>query len=386
MPTIRPRTVVDDEYVAQTSYTIDLDLPTSGILSTLWLIVKARTKTTTVGTSPWMKNLISSISVNQGGAAFLNSARPAHFQADYFYKTGNWPRMGYRRWETVGDILEVIPILFGNKVDDLEHTIDLSKLSDPKLSVTYDLATKPLDLYTVWDTTYYPRFSVIADLFEGPGIPASKGYHSLRQVETYNPANSEIHLLELKGTRPIKAIYFQGDNINHAYCMRQYIDEITIHGDNEAWVPLRMKSERFAHYVQSLFGWCDIGLELQYFSCDYDMDGIVEEYVMRQFELHNTRTRVAFCYGGSGRGFKPSLVNIAGGDETGAGVAEAGFYNVRGIAPWSVYPIDFKKMLGMDYLDPTLHKPVYLELEHSSNAETTQPGPMRLCLLDLVKG
>ena len=158
MPTIRPYKIIDDEYVDQESYTIDLDLPTSGILSSLMLMVKARTTTTGNCPGPWINRLISSVSVNQAGQAFLNAAPPEAFEADYYYKTGKMPRRGY---ETMGahgtEIVEEVPILFGDHLNDLEHTIDLSKLNDPKLSVTYDLAATSHNDDDVWDTTYKPR-------------------------------------------------------------------------------------------------------------------------------------------------------------------------------------------------------------------------------------
>lgn len=87
MPTIRPYKVVDDEYESQSSYTIDLDLPRAGILSSLDLMVKARTATSGADPSPWIKYLISSVSVNQAGQAFLASAPPEAFEADYYYKS-----------------------------------------------------------------------------------------------------------------------------------------------------------------------------------------------------------------------------------------------------------------------------------------------------------
>ena len=119
MPTIRPYKIIDDEFVDQESYTIDLDLPTSGILSSLMLMVKARTDDEGLCPIPWIKYLISSISVNQAGQAFLNAAPPEVFQADHYYKTGRMPRRGYEvMGGDPGEIVEEVPILFGYHLND----------------------------------------------------------------------------------------------------------------------------------------------------------------------------------------------------------------------------------------------------------------------------
>lgn len=377
--------VADDVYTSQSSYTLDIELPAKGILSTLWLIVKAKTLATDAGVpSPFMKYLISSLSVNEGGAAFLNAAPPTAFQADYYYKTGKFPHLGYRRWEAVGDVLEVIPILFGNHERDFEHTIDLSRLSDPKLSVTYDTATKAMGLYDLWDTSEYPNFTVIADFMEGVGVPASKGYHSLRQMETYTPVNDEVHLFELKGNRPIKTIYIHPDEPEPSFAMRQGIDRIRLHGDNEAWIPFDMTSERFKDYIKALYGTCKVSTQIQYIRSTWSQDAIVEEFDYRAYNEFNTLSQRLFAYGGSGRGFTPRWIDIGAGTPADAQVGPA-FYHVEGIAPWSVYPFEMKKLINMDYLDPMEHSPAYLELTHADNVTTTMAGPQRIIIEDLVR-
>lgn len=383
MATIRPRVVADAVYKSQASYTIDIDLPTSGILSTLWLIARMQTEADGSYGAPFLRNLISSISLNQAGQNALNAARPNHFAADYYYKTGMMPRMGQRWMGDDGEIEEVVPILLGDHPRDLEHTIDLSKLSDPQLSVTYDTAGTDISGVSIWDEGEYPNFTVIADLIEGAGIPVSKGYQSLRQVETYNPANSEIHKLELKGERPIKTIYIQGDHPGCGYRMNQYVDKLRIHGENESWVPFSMTFERFKDYLQMLYGNCKVNYEQIDFKTDAVLDTVVEERLMTEIELKNTQTIQGYVYGGSGRNAATMMITMSTGAQT--ATPQWGYYHGVGLAPWSVYAIDFKKLMNMDYLDPTVHKPVYLELEHTSNAATTQPGPMRLAVLDLVK-
>jgi len=381
MPTIRPTVVVDEEYVSQDKYTIDLDLPTSGLASTLWLIVHANKVSTIDGCNAWIRNLISSISVNQAGQAALNAAPPDIFQADYYYKTGKFPQCGTRRWETWGDIEEIVPILFGEKVDDPEHYIDFAKLNDPTLSVTYDLDATDCEAYIPWTDASYPRFTVIANLLQGAEIPASKGYYSLRQIEKYTPVNSQVKKVELKGPRPIKRVLFQYDLTNIAYAMRQSVDRIRLWGDNEAWIPFDMTSERFKNIVKMLFGTGVARGNFELWWHGKTINNIFDERDYIDLMLHDDITRAVYANGGSGHGFVFRLSNLS--DGLPSGVAKQGYFEFAGIAPWAVYPIDMPKMMGMDHMDPEDHKPIFLELTHASGA-TALGGDIRVCVQDLV--
>jgi len=382
-PTIRPYKIIDDEYVDQESYTIDLDLPTSGILSSLMLMVKARTEDTGDVPGPWIKYLISSVSVNQAGQAFLNSAPPEMFQADYYYKTGKMPRRGYQvAGGAGGEIIEEVPILFGEGLNDMEHTIDLAKLNDPKLSVTYDLAATGPDGGTCWDTDYKPRFSVIAYLLQGAGIPASKGYQSLRQIESYTPSNSEEKKIELKGHRPIKRLYAQLDIKAVTYGWIHSLDEVKLWGENEAYVPFDMKCDDWQEVIRDIYGLCEVDGMVYYAGNGKGIDTMVDHRVNYSLVVHDDYDVVGMFYSGSGRGGKVQFRTIAdGGVPAGTKII---MFRFVGYTPWSVQLIDMEKMLGMEYLDPTEHAPIYLELDHVSNAAAIG-GPVKIHIVDLVK-
>lgn len=346
------------------------------------LMVKARTATTGNVPGPWVKYLISSISVNQGGQAFLNAAPPEMFQADYYYKTGKMPRRGYQvGGGASSEIIEEIPILFGEGLIDLEHTIDLSRLNDPKLSITYDLAATGPDGGTVWDTTYYPRFTVVAYLIQGIGIPASKGYYSLRQIESYTPADSEVHKLELKGLRPIKRIYCQFDRKDLTYGWIHSLDQVRLWGDNEAWVPLIQKCDDWQELIRDIFGLCEVDGYVYYAANGKAIDICVDRRVNLSLGIHNDYDTIGVAYSGSGRGTVVQFRTIADGSV--AGGPYIIMFRFIGYTPWSVQVIDMEKMLNMEHLDPIDHAPVFLELEHVSNAATIG-GPVNIHVSDLV--
>ena len=383
MAVIRPKVLVDEEYKEQSKYTLDLDLPESGLASTLFLVCHARVDTSLYCNNPFMKYLISSISVNQSGQAALNAARPEAFQADYYYKTREMPIMGWRRWKTAGDVEEAIPILFGEKVDDLEHYIDFSKLNDPKLSVTYDLATTGILGETIWKSDYYPRFSVVANLLQGPGIPASRGYYSLRQIQSYDPVNSQKKKVELTPPRPIKRLLIAWDKLDPAYSMRHSLDRVRIWGSNESWIPFDMTAERWKNLIRHLFGLCVATGQIQYMQGDRYTDCIVDEREYYEGVVQDPPTLWLEYHGGAGRRSVTSI--CLHGSAWGAGHDQAAvMFRYRGIIPWGISAIDMPKMLGRDHLDPEENKPVFLELEHTSTA-TAIGGTIRVNISDLVK-
>ena len=382
MPTIRPKVLVDHEYVSQTKYTIDLDLPTTGLLSTLFLKTTAKTLTTGDCPSPWLKYLINSISVNQAGQAALNAAPPEAFQADYFYKTGRMPQRGYQRPGGVGSIIdEVVPILFGERVDDPDHYIDLGTLSDPKLSVSYDLAETDHAGSTVWDTSYYPRFTVLANLFQGPEIPASKGYYSLRQIEGYTPVNSEKHMLELKGKRPIKRLYVQYDALDCNEELLHLVDRVRVWGANESWIPFDLEIWPWEELIRELFGICRVTAYVAFVKGGQTMDLAVDKSLGSSVEIPQTDDRTAELRDAAGRRATVRLLVTSAGTESTDVIA--GEYDIKGLLPWSVAPIDMPRMLGVDHLDPTVNAPVFLELDHTVNAGDYS-APMKIHISDLV--
>ena len=383
MPTIRPKVLVDQEYVSQAKYTIDLDLPTTGLLSTLFLKTRAKTVTTGDCPSPRLKYLISSISVNQAGQAALNAAPPEAFQADYYFKTGKMPRCGYQRPGGVGVLIdEVIPILFGEKVDDPKYYIDLSTLSDPKLSVTYDLAETDHVGSTIWDTAYYPRFTVLANLFQGPEIPASEGYYSLRQIEGYTPANSQKKLVELKGARPIKRLYVQNDKLDPSIELLHLVDRARIWGANESYIPFDLEATPWLELIRELYGLCNVKGFISKAKGSQTVDTGVDRRIAWDVKTPNVDTFHAKILAGAGRKGTLHLVTISDGSlsTTVQGID----FNYTGLLPWSIAPIDMPGMLGIDHLDPTVNAPVFLELDHPVNAGDYS-APMKVHIEDLVK-
>lgn len=384
MVTFRPKKIIVDKFEEQASYTINLDLPKTGLLSTLELIVKARTETTGEEPGPWAKYLISSVSVNQAGQEALNATGPEMFQADYYYKTGKMPMRGTRPMvASARDTIESIPIMFGEKLYDLEHYIDLATLNDPKLSVTYNLATVGSHGKTVWQTTYYPRFSVIAHFIGGAGIPASLGYQSLRQIERYTPVDSQEKMVELKGNRPIKRLYVQWDADEPIYGLRYSIDGAKLWGDNEAYLPFDQKITEWIELIRTLYGICKLDAEVYYAYIGQSLDSCIDNMLFA-----NARYPYEGQFRGKiglqlGRSVKLEGATFADTHSLPAQVSRV-MYHMEGICPWSVQPIDMAKMLGTEYLDPTEHAPMYLELDHASDA-TTYGGPVKIHVADLVK-
>lgn len=367
MGTIRPYKVVDDEYSSNASYTLDIDLPDKGRFSYMNLIVKANQDTDGYGGGPIIKTLISKVSISEGGQSHLNSAPPEAFQADFYYKTGQVWREGREKWQDADEVTSTIPIMFGESIADPYYGVDLAKMNDPQLSITYNTGGTGLDALTPFEATYYPRFTPIIYLQEGVW-PALQGYQSLRQIEKYTPSNSQEKKIELKGGRPIKRVYAQYDKTEPNYNFAQCVSTGKLWGDNERYKPFEFKALRWLEIIRDVYGYCTFPYEVYYCLHDANMDCIVGHVQSIEGHVH---------YGGwymdpalsSGRSFQPMYYQISDGVVQ-TGVATTCSFIITGLVPWDIVPIDAPNMLGMEWLDPTQNAPMYLELDHTSTAGT----------------
>lgn len=382
MPTLRTKVLVDDETESQESYTMHLDLPTSGKVSTLWLGVKANTPESAGETSAFIKYLVSSVSVNQGGQAALNAAPPEVFQADYWAKTGKWPQCGKHLAEDASEnIEEIVPIMFGEKVNDPNYYIDFAKMSDPKLSIIYNTGGTGPNSGELWRDAYYPKFTIVADLMSGPDLPASRGFHSLRQQAQYTPADSQIKKHELRGNRPIRNILFQFDRKSLHYGLYSSIDNLKLDGENGSYVPFDLDDRELHLLHRRVHGLCEVTGKFDYVYDGANMDGVVD-YREYNAVMDSVSAGCLFTIdGGSGR-----QMPVRSFAADGVSLTEAAYgacFKFTGYYPWSIYNLDVPKMLGIDSLKPEEHDPMFFEIDHVSNAATIG-GPVKIHTVEIA--
>jgi len=382
MPKLRTKVLVDDETESQESYTMHLDLPTSGKLSTLWLGVKANTPTSGGETSAFIKYLVSSISVNQGGQAALNAAPPEVFQADYWAKTGKFPQVGKHLAEDASEnIEEIVPIMFGNVVNDPEYYIDLAKMSDPKLSIIYDTGGTGPNSGELWRDAYYPKFTVVADMMSGPDLAPSKGFHSLRQKAQYTPADAQIKKHELRGSRPIRNILYQFDRKSLHYGLYSTMDSLKLDGSNGEYVPFDLDDRELHLLHRRVHGLCEVTGMFDYVYDGANMDGVVDYREGRQVMDTNTAGVLFTIDGGSGRQMPVRSFNAD--TVTTSEATYDGFFSFKGYYPWGIFNLDIPKMLGIPSLKPEEHDPLFFEIDHVSNAATIG-GPVKIHTVEIA--
>lgn len=378
MGTIRPYKVVTDRYESQSSYTIDIDLPDKGRFSYMDLLVKVRSDTDGKGGGPFVKTLCTSVSISEGGQSHLCSAPVEAFQADYWYKTGRTWREGRHKWQSeLGECISQIPILFGESIVDPNYGIDLAKMSDPQLSITYNMANTGVDGETPFGSSYYPRFTPIIYLQEGTW-PALQGYQSLRQIDKYIPANSEEHKTELKGGRPIKRIYAHLDIVVPYYEWGHTLATGKLWGDNEKYKPFEFTCFEWQQVIRDCFGLFTFPWETYYHQSSQGMDCVAGSPISIEghgwIAEHFTDPALS-----SGRHMAPKFYRGSDGLVANE-IAPISLY-ATGYTPWDVMVIDAEKMLGMEWLDPSNKAPMYLELDHKSGAAAIG-GPVKVHILD----
>jgi len=256
--------------------------------------------------------------------------------------------------------------MFGEKINDPELYIDLAKLTDPKLSVTYNLGETDHSGQTVWNTEYYPRFTVLTNLFQGPGLPPAKGFESIRTTESYAPANSEKRKIQLKGTMPITRLYAQADTLDADEEWLHLVDKYKLWGQNEEWIPFELEAWQYTELIRHIYGICKAEAYIAYAKGGQQIDMIIDRMIGASVHLPLSATEMAKLKGAAGRMAELESITMSSGSAT--TTVNQVEYNFQGLLPWSIAPIDMPKMLGIDTLDPTVKAPVYLQLNHAVNA------------------
>jgi len=368
MGTLRPYKVVEDKYESQESYTIDIDLPDKGRFSYMNLLVKANSITEGTGGGPFIRTLISNVNINEGGSSHLNGAPPEAFQADFWYKTGQPWREGRHKWQTALDeVISQIPIMFGESIADPKYGIDLAKMSDPTLSITYDTGATRNTAVAPFESDYYPRFTPIIYLQEGVW-PALEGYQSLRQIDRYTPANSEEHKTELKGGRPIKRVYAQYDKSTPYYEWGHSLTKGMLWADNKKYKPFEFKTFNWMQVIRDCYGLMTFPCDFYYQKGNSKIDTVVGSPISVEGHVWQSEYTMDPAIG-SGREWQAIFRQISDGGNVDAEVLPVSWY-ATGYLPWDFLVIEAEKMLGMEWLDPTDKAPMYLELDHVSNAAT----------------
>jgi hypothetical protein len=195
------------ETAASTGGVVTLDLPTKDYISQLLITAYQLNTTQTYPLLPVFK-AIKKIEVLNGSEVIKSlSGSQAQALAYYWGRTNPCPhRVDWEATETY----DFFNIRFGRFPNDLEFMLNMAKLTNPQLKITYDFATTSYEgiTYTPPSTPTF-KWSVLADIWSGEPPKAIKGFLRSQQIYDYTQVATGTEYVDIPKTEPIVGLMMQ---------------------------------------------------------------------------------------------------------------------------------------------------------------------------------
>jgi hypothetical protein len=215
--------------------TILVDLPEKDFLSQI--LVKVYTVNPAYSTPllPVM-HFIKKLEVVDGSDV-LFSLSGAETQAISFFRGRTMPCAERCDWENT-DTYDLFYIRFNRFPGDTKYLLNLGKLSNPQLKITYDNTVVLVEgcTYTVNTTTPTVRYTVVCDILRGtPPNNYTGKFISARDVFTYVSPAAGTEYIDIPRTDPIFGIAVRA--AYYAHSMSEDLNRVRLNINNQEWIP-----------------------------------------------------------------------------------------------------------------------------------------------------
>jgi len=229
--------------------TATYDLPEKDYLSALHVIAYRTTSTNTNGPLP-VHVIIDKIEVVDGGTV-IQSLTGEQVKGLMYYRGGviNFPPTV----ETAStESYDVFTLHFGLYPHDTKRMLDLSKLSNPQVKITWD-ASKTDHKGVSYDAISDPsmKFTVVAELYRGSPPGGVQGYVKSSQIYSWTQAASTTTEIEIPRGQPLIGLM-----INAGYAAKNFTDdvyELKLDLDNGAWVPFHFYADEVINMINTWY-------------------------------------------------------------------------------------------------------------------------------------
>jgi len=226
-----------------------IDLPRSGLLSGIELRTIGYTAADTAKPDTFMHDHITRIEVVANGSQVIKSLTGDQLLAMMHYRG-----IPHSQWEVLhlpsDYIREQFYISFGRWYHDLDYMIDLSKVNDPELRLTYDF---DMTAHHGWVNgkgldygTHKPTYCVIPHLLRDSSITPA-GYIKTNEIYRFMSANSKVEKMHVpKGpvySNLYPQAYYSGRGLEHC------CNELTLNVNSDDNIPMDLRQ---IHIMESL--------------------------------------------------------------------------------------------------------------------------------------
>jgi hypothetical protein len=135
---------------------------------------------------------------------------------------------------------EFFYINMGLKYHDLDYLLDLSKVSDPELRITYDFTKTSAHGWTNGEAmaaSPVPKYSIIPHLLREPTV-SPRGYIKTSEIYRFTSAASKKENMMIPRGPLYCGLYLQSWYASEGLCIN--LDTVELNFDNDALIPFRV--------------------------------------------------------------------------------------------------------------------------------------------------
>ena len=237
-----------------------IDLPRSGLLSGIEFRFWGTPGSTTGSPDCWFHDFLTKIEVIVNGSKVVKSFEGTQLVADMLYK--KTPLYGHGMKNNAGTSAEeFFYINFGRFYHDLDYMLDLSKVNDPELRLTYNFDLTGHDGWTTKGEALAatPYYSVIPHIVRDyPGAP--KGYIKTSEVYRFTSGNSKKENMKLPIGPVYANLYLQCFYKSHG--LGYDVDKVELNINNDAIIPFRVGVLELEAEIVRKYGLFEISQEV----------------------------------------------------------------------------------------------------------------------------
>lgn len=215
--------------------TIIVDLPEKDYLSQI--LVKVYKKNPAVS-SPLMHmwTFVKKLEVVDGSDV-LYSLSGAQAQAIAYYRGRTNVRPAEMTWSET-ETMDMFYIRFNRFPGDTKYMVNLGKLSNPQLKISYDNTVTTVEgrSYTVNATDPTVKYTVICDILRGtPPSNYTGKFISAREIFTWTYVATGVEYIDIPRTDPIFGIGLRAAYINEK--SDTMMSKVRLNINNQEWIP-----------------------------------------------------------------------------------------------------------------------------------------------------
>lgn len=232
-----------------------IDLPKTGLLSGLELRVWGTCGSGEDKPDSWLHDRMTKIEVIVNGSKVVKSFEGAQLVADMLYKKTPLYSHDMKNVSN-GSAEEFFYINFGRYYHDLDYMLDLSKVNDPELRITYAWNQTSHDGWTKGVAmAAAPYFSLIPHILREPDF-TPKGYFKTSEVYRFTSGNSKKENMRLPIGPVYANLYLQCLYASHG--LGYDVDRVELNINSDDIIPFRVGITELAAELVRKYGLFDI--------------------------------------------------------------------------------------------------------------------------------